>query len=682
MQDTAALRAAVPESVLAFLAGGGELGALIRAFDWAATPLGPPERWPQSLKTATAILLRSPVPIVLLWGPQGTMIYNDAYAVFGGGRHPYLLGSPVLEGWPEVSDFNAHVMQVGLSGGTLAYRNQHLVLYRSGKAEDVWMNLDYSPVLDESGRPGGVLAIVVETTERVIGERRLREHERRLLESEARYRSLFEHAAVGIEQLALDGSLLGVNDALCRMLGYRREELLGRSFVELTHPEDRDREAFLLGRLLASEVRSYSIEKRYLRSDGAALWVRVTSSLAVADERPLHRISVIEDITARKQSEEALAEADRRKDEFLAMLAHELRNPLAPIGNASAVLSHMLTGDSRAQLAVGMIKRQTTQLTRLVDDLLDVSRVTQGRIQLRRKPVDLASVIAQAVETVGPQLREKRHRVSITMRYEPLYVDADFARLVQCLGNILANAAKYTDPGGEIQVRSLAEESSAVIEVADTGAGISPELLPRIFDLFVQSDRTLDRAQGGLGIGLAVVKRLIEMHGGEVAAYSAGLGHGSTFEVRLPRIAQPEEPSSEPSRVKTPTRRVLIVDDNQDAANSLAMLLACEGHETAAVYSGSEALERVRAFQPDVALLDIGLPVMDGYELARRLRAMPESRGVRLVALTGYGQTEDHQRTREAGFDDHLVKPVDVPALERTLAGLRGATPGSGSEST
>lgn len=376
---------------------------------------------------------------------------------------------------------------------------------------------------------------------------------------------------------------------------------------------------------------------------------------------------------AQIRSRQVLEAADRQKDEFLAMLAHELRNPLAPIGNASEVLSRIVGEDARAQLAVGMIKRQTAQLTRLVDDLLDVSRITQGRIQLRRRPIDLAHVIAQAVETVEPQLREKQHKISVTTSgSQPLYVHGDSVRLVQSIGNVLANAVKYTDPGGEIWVCTHVENESVVIEIADTGAGITPDLLPRVFDLFVQSDRTLDRAQGGLGIGLAVVKRLIEMHGGQVVARSGGLGTGSTFEIRLPRIARPQAFGTDQMPVKAPHRRVLVVDDNRDAADSLALLLSCRGDEVEAVYSGKEALERIESFRPDVALLDIGLPEMTGYELAERLRAMSPLNGIRLVALTGYGQAEDYQRTRAAGFDDHLVKPVDLSALERTLAGISG----------
>jgi CheY-like chemotaxis protein len=350
------------------------------------------------------------------------------------------------------------------------------------------------------------------------------------------------------------------------------------------------------------------------------------------------------------------------------MLAHELRNPLAPIRNASEVLGRTLPSQEAPQVAVGIIKRQVTQLTRLVDDLLDVSRITQGRIELRKEPLELASVIDHAVETVGPMLREKHHEILIAPSEDPLYVTGDSARLTQCVVNLLTNAIKYTDSGGHIRVHTRRSDSVAVVTISDDGAGIPRELLPRIFDLFVQGDRTLDRAQGGLGIGLSVLKKLIEMHGGEVSARSPGVGHGSSFEIRLPLIEEPGAMSPGSTGERAPRRRVLVVDDNVDAANSLALVLRLDGHETEAVYTAYDALEHAATFKPDVVLLDIGLPQLDGYEVARRLRSSPELRGICLVALTGYGQSEDRQRARAAGFDFHLVKPVDFELLARTLS--------------
>jgi signal transduction histidine kinase len=363
-----------------------------------------------------------------------------------------------------------------------------------------------------------------------------------------------------------------------------------------------------------------------------------------------------------------LENADRQKDEFLAMLAHELRNPLAPIRTASELLKRTQQPDERAQTAIDIVKRQVNHLTRLVDDLLDISRITRARIELKRRDVSLGDIVSQALETVEPMLREKHHHVSTTADLTPLVVNGDPARLVQCVANLLTNAIKYTDPDGVIRIETRTEGDEAVISVTDNGTGIAADLLPQIFDLFVQSKRTLDRAQGGLGIGLSVVKRLVEMHGGSVTASSAGIGQGATFTIRLPRVTHKAVAEPNVGAPRAPARRTLVVDDNHDAAESLAMLLSLDGHEVQAVFSAEEALKRAQSFQPQVMLLDIGLPGMDGYEVARRVRALDGGAQIRLIALTGYGQNDDRQRALAAGFDEHLVKPVEPEKLAQTLA--------------
>ncbi|HSS06140.1 MAG TPA: ATP-binding protein, partial [Rhodanobacteraceae bacterium] len=361
-----------------------------------------------------------------------------------------------------------------------------------------------------------------------------------------------------------------------------------------------------------------------------------------------------------------LESANRQKDEFLAMLAHELRNPLAPIRNAGEVLSRLTSHDARAEQAVGVVQRQIDGLTRLVDDLLDVSRITRGRIELQRRSVDLRDVVQQAVEMVEPLVREKAQKLSTTTE-RALRVCGDPARLVQCVANVLTNAVKYSDRGGKIHLEVREDDGRALVAVSDDGIGIPAELQPRIFDLFVQGDRTLDRAQGGLGIGLCVVKRLVEMHGGDITVFSEGPGRGSRFEFHIPLIesAAPRETHA-PVIAVTP-RRVLVVDDNEDAANSLTMVLQLEGHEVACTYTAEAALERAAEFRPEVALLDVGLPGMTGYELARRMRELPGFDKVHLVALTGYGQPEDKARAIEAGFDSHLVKPAEFRALQEII---------------
>lgn len=524
------------------------------------------------------------------------------------------------------------------------------------------------PLKDASGNVTEWFGAASDVTERKATEQALQEREEQL-------RLATDAAEIGLWDVDLVTDTLFWPPRVKAMFGISQDVPVSMAdFYSGLHPADRERTSEAFAAALDPERRAlYDVEYRTVgKEDGLIRWV-AAKGCGIFDGRGrcVRVIGTAIDITSRKRTEEALSDADRRKDEFLAMLAHELRNPLAPIGTASEVLSRTLNNDARAQAVVGVIKRQVVQMTRLVDDLLDVSRITQGRIELKKRPVDLAFVIAQTIETVEPQLREKQHNLATTASsYEPLFVLGDFARLMQCVGNILTNAIKYTEPGGDISVRTRGDEANAYIEISDNGTGISPELLPRVFDLFVQSERTLDRAQGGLGIGLAVVRRLVEMHDGKVSARSAGLGLGSTFEIRLPRTARPANAAANVVSFKVDPRRVLVVDDNADAANSLSMLLTLQGHHTRVAYGAKEALGCVESFMPDVGLLDIGLPETNGYELAKKLRAISSLNGMRLVALTGYGQAEDHQRTRAAGFDAHLVKPVDLDKLERALAGV------------
>jgi PAS domain S-box-containing protein len=374
----------------------------------------------------------------------------------------------------------------------------------------------------------------------------------------------------------------------------------------------------------------------------------------------------------RKQAEQALREDDRRKDEFLALLAHELRNPLAPIRNALGVMRLEPIEHPDLRWARDVLERQVEQLTRLVDDLLDVSRITRGKIALRKEPMAVSEVIARAVETSRPWIDERRHRLELSLPPEPILLLADPTRLTQAVANLINNAAKYTEPGGRIEVSALRAAGEAVLRVRDTGVGIAPEMLPDIFNMFTQVDRSLDRSQGGLGIGLTLVRRLVELHDGSVKAYSDGPGHGSEFVIRLPCLpgsagAERQAEAPPPRRDLPRTCRILIVDDNHDAANSLSRLLRISGYESSAAYGGVQALEMAQANPPDVVLLDIGMPGMDGYDVARGLRALPGMERVVLVALTGYGQEGDRRLTEAAGFELHLVKPVDLAELHALL---------------
>jgi signal transduction histidine kinase len=503
-----------------------------------------------------------------------------------------------------------------------------------------------------------------------------REMQSALVQSEQRFRVALGSAAVGFTIMravhGADGQVIDfewqyANAAAERLTARPSSELQGRRVSDVLpgYWQRQPAQLQLFARVLADGLpRDIEVD---LGSPRTPVWIH-NSVARLGDGL----VVWFADITERKRAETALRDADRRKDEFLAMLAHELRNPLAPIRNAVDLLARLVPHtDPRLPNAVALASRQVTQLNRLVDDLLDVSRITRGRIALQRRSLELASVIAQALEMVQPQLRDKRHRVSVTTSgYQPLHVNGDPARLVQCLVNVLLNAAKYTDPGGEIRVHAYPQAGRAIIEVCDSGVGMSPELLPRIFDLFVQGERSLDRSQGGLGVGLSVVKRLVEMHDGEVTACSAGVGHGSTIEIRLPLAEGPVVAAPAAAAIKSAPLRIMIVDDNEDSANSLASLLQLDGHETETAYAPQTALERIPQFAPSLVLLDIGLPGMDGYEVARRLRLRPELAGVRLIAVTGYGQAEDQQRARAAGFDDHLIKPVDLMRLRTIIAEL------------
>jgi PAS domain S-box-containing protein len=390
-------------------------------------------------------------------------------------------------------------------------------------------------------------------------------------------------------------------------------------------------------------------------------------------------VLVFRDVTERRRAEAELLEASHRKDEFLAMLAHELRNPLAPIRNAIQIVRLQNSNGDETQTACEMMERQISQMVRLVDDLLDVSRVSRGRIELRRERVTLAAVIAQAIETSRPAVECAKHDLTVTLPPEPIYLDADPVRLGQVFNNLLNNSCKYSEPHGRIRLLAERQGSDVVVSIKDSGVGVPRDMLAKIFELFTQVDRSLERAQGGLGIGLTLVQRLVEMHGGSVSAHSEGAGHGSEFIVRLPIIieARPTNElrgSDSGAREADAPRRILVVDDNRDSARSLAMLLKIGGNETLTAFDGREAVDVATTFRPDVILLDIGLPKLNGFEVAREIRGQAWGKKVLLVALTGWGQDDDRNKSKDAGFDSHLVKPVEYKELTKVLSELSRQT--------
>jgi len=430
-----------------------------------------------------------------------------------------------------------------------------------------------------------------------------------------------------------------------------------------------------LNRILANANRQLSEANLTLQAERTRELESFNATLQHANsELEKTNRSLQKEVAERARAERALQEADRNKDEFLAMLAHELRNPLAPIRNALQLM-RMDPSEPRLQWAQEVIHRQLVSLTRLVDDLLDVSRITRGKITLSRQPLDIATLINQAIETIEPLVLEREHQLALRVPPEPMQVDGDPTRLTQALANVLGNAAKYTERGGRIDLICTRRGADVEIRVRDNGIGIPAELLPRIFDLFTQLDRRSDQAISGLGIGLALVRRLLEMHGGTISALSEGAGTGSEFVICLPLLAETAvrteaENDAQHTEVPAIPRRILVADDNADALESLATVLRLRGHEVFSASNGAIALETAGRHVPEVALLDIGMPLLDGYEVARRIRAQEWGKAMTLVALTGWGQDADRRRSREAGFDTHLVKPLDLDQLSNLLAQL------------
>jgi PAS domain S-box-containing protein len=829
------------------------MGAIMRAFDWSETELGPPSAWPQSLVSLVAMMLEMPTPAIIFWGPNQTQLYNDGYAVIMGPRHPEYFAASYTACWPETYPVIYPWMQRVLEKGEVVkVQNQLFTLTRHGFPEEAYFTFTFSPLRDDDGNIAGIFQPVVEVTDAVLAERRSemlrqlgtkvdapgsvirstmatladnaidiplallylwneergalelaaqagvdrledrvldamaplvrRVHETRMASTLDALESVFGQRHVGhwpeptkqayalplgrpgtdclgVVVLGVSPRLhfddkykaffravtreLGANvaaerarrverDLLAREQEARREAELQREHLSALMTQAPTAMVVLRGPELVVEIANPAACKIWMRQHADVIDRPIFEALPELRGQPIEQIlanvfrtgesfvgrelvvqvarpdgelediyfnsvyaplrtpageaegilviafDVTEQVRAREQVEElrhAAEAANRAKDEFFAILGHELRNPLAPILTALDLMR--MRGAEAVEREREVIERQAKHLVRLVDDLLDVSRITRGKIELRRKRVEIAGVVQQALEMALPMIEQRHHQLVLDLAPTGLLVEADSVRLAQAVANLLTNAAKYTEPGGTIAVTCSRVEDELELSVRDTGIGIDRDMLPHVFGVFVQARQALDRAQGGLGLGLAIVRGIVQLHGGSVEARSEGRGQGASFVIRLPAAPAMRETAAQPASAPMATgdpigeRAILVVDDNEDAADTLAAFLEGAGHRVCVAYDGPSALRAAAVEPPDVALLDIGLPVMDGYELASRLRELPVLENLALVAVTGYGQESDRTRSRAAGFDAHLVKPVDLAEVEALVRSIR-----------
>jgi PAS domain S-box-containing protein len=641
----------------------GEMADRIRAFDWSRRSLGPADRWPVALRNVVDLMLDARHPVYIGWGPEICSLYNDAMIPILGHKHP-ALGAAYRDVFPEIWEEFAPLISATLRGEAQYFEDRPVPLAGRDDQPLSWFTFSFTPLRDDAGVIAGFYCGAYETTQRVREAMAARQNDKAARRaSDVRYRALFNSIDEGfcVIEMAFDDAgnatdyrFIETNPAFEQQTGL--SNAVGK-WMRTLSPLLEQNWFDTYGRVARSGEPIRFVE--HARALGR--WFSVFAFRLGTPQR--NQVAVIfSDITERIEADTALRQADRRKDEFLATLAHELRNPLAPLRNGLEIARRATRGDLAVQPTIAMMDRQLRHLVRLVDDLLDVGRISSGKLELRREPLNLGKVLADSIEASRVDIEQRRHE--LVMHGEPrhLHVLGDPHRLKQVFTNLLSNACKYTEPQGRIRIEVLRQGGEALIRVTDSGVGIPESDVPRVFELFSQVRSHQPLHSGGLGIGLSLVRSLVTLHGGHVEASSGGTGQGSTFSVRLPLLNEKpviDAVTAQPAPAACTPRRVLIADDNVDSANTLAEILRLQGHEVFTANDGIEAIEKTHAQNPDAILLDLGMPRLDGIEAARRIRALPGGDAPLIVALTGWGQSSDRERTQAAGFDRHLVKPAD-----------------------
>ena len=681
-----------------WLIGGGQMGDLIRSMDWAVTGLGVRSDWPQSLRTALGMVLSNHFPMAILWGTDRVVLYNDTCAVLVADKHPQAMGQSAHDVWPQLSVFNRVLIGQVLTQGEAVYlQDQPVDLASVGRGDDARFTLCYSAIRTQEGSVGGVLVTMMDSTQPITVERQLQEADEKLetrvmdrtaglAQREQHYRLLYETMLQGVVYRDTQGKIISMNPAAERILGRSAAEFLGRtSAAEEPDAKQEDGSALpaaehpAIVALRTGRQVPATVMGVYNPREKAYRWISISAVPIVegGDDRPTEVYTIFNDITERIRMEQALAaaktnaeQASHAKDHFLAVLSHELRTPLTPVVATLSMLQDDPQFDTQTRERLEMIRRNVELEARLIDDLLDLTRIARGQIELFLETVALPAVLQRAIEVCMPDIEAHQVRFRADVEAGPLYVRADASRLQQVFWNLLSNAVKFTPMGGRIGLRCHGQGGGAVVEITDNGVGIESEVLARLFDGFEQADRSITPEFGGLGLGLAICKALVTVHGGVISAHSAGKGQGATFRVVLPIVAGPlaqhPAPAGQTTAKKPQKRplRILLVEDHGDTARVLRQVLQKKGHYVQIAGDVASALKLAGRETFDLVLSDLGLPDGNGLDLMRQLK---QRHGLKGIALSGFGMEEDIRKSVEAGFLAHLTKPITPQRLEEVI---------------